>query len=286
MGAGANNDDNIVSHSASVRTISGSSELAPVLIGWGVFMTYLVVQCMAHQAFVSQVAVDLWDSIAWACREWGVWIVMTPVLLRSVRKALRSETKAPYLIVCLGCLVLALGLRVTVDVIETAEQPLASLIYFSPKHLGAWVAVMVAGWWLSSGKTTAAEERGFAMPAQPARSTRTLLVSKGRDECLIELEQVDSFSASKNYVEIRCGGQSYLLRSTLKELEAMLPPGVFVRTHRSHIVRIRAIDRVRMLPSGTGIVTLHDGSTVGISKKHYKTLDQYRCTRSGRSAQD
>src|SRR5690606_32157915 len=177
----------------------------------------------------------------------------------------------------LGCLVLALGVRVTVDVIETAEQPLASLIYFFPKHLGAWVAVMVAGCWLSSGKAAVTE-----VPAQP--STRTLLVSKGRDECLIELEQVDSFSASKNYVEIRCAGQSYLLRSTLKEIEAMLPPGAFVRTHRSHIVRIRAIDRVRMLPSGTGIVTLHDGTTVGISKKHYKTLNQYRRGQSGRSA--
>lgn len=86
----------IVSDSGSVRTFSRPSEFAPVLIGWGVFMTYLVVQCMAHQAFVSRVAVDLWDSIAWTCREWGIWIAITPVLLHSARKAVQAEMKAPY----------------------------------------------------------------------------------------------------------------------------------------------------------------------------------------------
>ena len=274
-----------MSHSVPLPTYVRSNELAPVLIGWGIFIVYLIVQCIAHQAFVSRVAIDLWDSIAWACREWGIWVALTPLLLRSVRNALHADSKAPYLLACVACLAVALGLRVTVDVIETAERPIASFIYFLPKHLGAWLAVIFAGGWLLRRKRDVATAQNSITAKQPTRSARTLLVSKGRDECLIEIADVDSFSAAKNYVDVRCGGQSYLVRATLKEIESMLPPDTFVRTHRSHIVRLRAVDRVRMLSSGTGIVTLRDGTTVSLSKKHYKTLDQYRLNQSPRSAE-
>jgi hypothetical protein len=262
-----------MSRSVSIPAFIGSSYVRPVLLGWSVFILYVTVQCVAHQAFVSQVAVDLWDSITWTFREWGVWIAVTPVLLHFLRRALHSDARFIAALACLGCLGLALGFRVLLNVLD-AQQPLPSLVFFFPKYFGAWLAVSAAGFWLLHGKR--AFEQSPPRSAEQRATPRTLLVSKGRDECLINLDQIDSFSASKNYVDVRCNGQIYLVRSTLKQIEEMLPSDTFIRTHRSHIVRISSIYRVRMLASGTGIVTLHDQSTVGLSKKYYRSFEQYR----------
>lgn len=266
-----------MSRSLSIPASFRASYVGPVLLGWSAFIVYVTLQCIAHQAFVSRVAVDVWDSVTWTCREWGVWIAITPALLHFLRKALHSEVKVEAKVVaglgCLACLAVALGFRVALNALE-AQQPLASVVYFFPKYFGAWLAVTAAGLWLLYGKQTSDEQPPASV--EPAQTPKTLLVTKGRDECLIELDRIDSFSASKNYVDVRCNGDTYLIRSTLKQIEDMLPPGTFIRTHRSHIVRTGAIRRVRMLPSGTGNVTLHDGTTVGLSKKYYRSFEQYR----------
>jgi DNA-binding LytR/AlgR family response regulator len=161
---------------------------------------------------------------------------------------------------------------------EAVQPPMDSLIYFLPKYLGAWLIVIVAGLAILDARTNVSEKQTPMGSAEPVQVAKTLLVNKGRDECLIGLDRISSLSASKNYVDVRCDGHTYLLRSTLKQIEEILPPGEFVRTHRSHIVRMRAIARVRMLPSGTGFVVLEDGTTMPLSKKHYRSLDQYRST--------
>jgi LytTr DNA-binding domain len=265
-----------VNQSIAIPAVARSGDVVPALIGWGTFLVFFVLQCLAHQVFVSRVAVDLIDSIIWASREWGIWLAISPILLRCVRHAAHAETKTRYVLMSLGCLALALGFRVAVNVFEAAQEPFASLAFFFPKYLGAWLLVIVAGLGLLSLRAKHQAERSPAVSEEPLRSATTLLVTKGRDECLIELNRIDSFSAAKNYVEVRCGKQTYLLRSTLKQIEERLPPGEFIRTHRSHIVRIRAVHRVRMLPSGTGVVVLEDGTELGLSKKYYRSLDRYR----------
>jgi hypothetical protein len=267
-----------VSISASIKP----SYVRPVLLGWSVFILYVIVQCVAHQAFVSRVAVDVWDSIEWTFREWGVWIAVTPVLLHFLRRALHSDARFFAALACLGCLVLALGFRVLLNVLD-AQQPLPSLVFFFPKYFGAWLAVGAAGFWLLRGKQIL--ESSPPPPVEPSTRPKTLLVSKGRDECLIEFDQIDSFSASRNYVDVRCNGQAYLVRATLKQIEQTLPPDTFIRTHRSHIVRISSILRVRMLASGTGIVTLRDHSTVALSKKYYRSFERYRPSASSSASQ-
>ena len=271
-----------MSRSVSIPASIGSSYVRPVLLGWSVFILYVTAQCVAHQAFVSRVAVDVWDSTEWTIREWGVWIVVTPVLLHFLRRALHSDARFFAALACLGCLGLALGFRVVLNVLD-AQQALPSFVFFFPKYFGAWLAVSAAGFWLLRGKQVL--ESSPPLSVEPSARPKTLLVSKGRDECLIEFDQIDSFSASRNYVDVRCNGQTYFVRSTLKQIEEALPSDTFIRTHRSHIVRISSILKVRMLSSGTGIVTLRDHSTVALSKKYYRSFEQYRPSASSSASQ-
>ena len=100
----------------------------------------------------------------------------------------------------------------------------------------------------------------------------SLMVQRGKDECLVEISAIDAVSAAGNYVDIYSGENQYILRSTLKSIEARLPRDKFVRTHRSHIVQISAIDRIRVQESGNGEVLLNTGKVLSLSKSYRKLL--------------
>jgi DNA-binding LytR/AlgR family response regulator len=110
----------------------------------------------------------------------------------------------------------------------------------------------------------------------PRPTITTLLVSKGADECLIQLDSIESLSAAGNYVEIVANGQCYLLRAPLKQVEDLLPLEKFFRIHRSHIVKREAIARIKTQPSGNGTVQLHSGRALPMSKKHKTELQRFR----------
>jgi DNA-binding LytR/AlgR family response regulator len=103
-----------------------------------------------------------------------------------------------------------------------------------------------------------------------------LLVSKGADQCLIGVGDIQYLVAAGNYIEICARGQRYLLRATLTQLEEILPPGRFVRIHRSHIVEVGQIERISTQRSGSGTVHLRCGATLGMSRSYRPQLQQYR----------
>jgi DNA-binding LytR/AlgR family response regulator len=57
-----------------------------------------------------------------------------------------------------------------------------------------------------------------------------------------DLQYIQSF---RNYLELNVGqGKKYVLRSTLKDFLAQLPPDVFIVTHRSYAVNLRLVNRI------------------------------------------
>ncbi|HYW31070.1 MAG TPA: LytTR family DNA-binding domain-containing protein, partial [Gemmatimonas sp.] len=61
-------------------------------------------------------------------------------------------------------------------------------------------------------------------------------------------------------------GERHTITYRLKDLEARLPEGEFVRLSRSALVRTDAIQRMSPMPGGTYIATLYSGQRVGVSR--------------------
>jgi two-component system LytT family response regulator len=61
-------------------------------------------------------------------------------------------------------------------------------------------------------------------------------------------------------------GGRHTLPYRLKDLEARLPAGQFVRLSRGAIVRVDAIARVSPMPGGTYLVTLAGGAQLPVSR--------------------
>lgn len=109
-------------------------------------------------------------------------------------------------------------------------------------------------------------------PAGEAGARRAFLerfaVPDGEGFVVVEAESVDRIDAEGDYVCLHAGGDTYLLRGTMKSLERRLDPAAFVRVHRSTIVRL---ERVRQLCSdshGDYEVVLDGGARIPVGRRY------------------
>jgi two-component system LytT family response regulator len=95
--------------------------------------------------------------------------------------------------------------------------------------------------------------------------TRVSVRRRGRI-VVLPLASVRRIDAADNYVVLQTSGAEYLLRETLSRLDAKLDPSMFLRVHRSTIIRLDAI--VHLEPRGTGDydVTLADGARIPVGR--------------------
>jgi two-component system LytT family response regulator len=83
---------------------------------------------------------------------------------------------------------------------------------------------------------------------------------------IVALSDVVRIDAADNYVILRTPTGEFLLRETLNGLEARLNPRVFIRVHRSVIVRISEIASLDVRGRGDYDVVLRSGGKVGLGR--------------------
>jgi two-component system LytT family response regulator len=106
-------------------------------------------------------------------------------------------------------------------------------------------------------------ERGYA-----AR----LVVRTGQKITFVATADVDWIEADGNYARLHAGTRDYLLRETMKKVEARLDPRRFLRIHRSAIVNLDRIASVEPYFHGEYIVTLTGGRRITASRTHSARL--------------
>jgi two-component system LytT family response regulator len=91
---------------------------------------------------------------------------------------------------------------------------------------------------------------------------------------VVDLAEVDWIGAADNYVSLHAGHREYLIRDTIAQIERRLDPALFVRIHRSTIVRIDRI--VELLPDlhGDFQVRLKTGATLALSRTFRPLLEE------------
>jgi two-component system, LytTR family, response regulator len=97
-------------------------------------------------------------------------------------------------------------------------------------------------------------------------------VSLGKRTLFVATAAIDWLAASGNYVELHVGGEVHLMRGTLGALELQLDPRVFVRVHRSYVVRLDAVKELRSLGAGEQRIVLADGMELPVSPRYRDRL--------------
>lgn len=98
----------------------------------------------------------------------------------------------------------------------------------------------------------------------------------------IPLTEITHLKASGNYTEIhRSDGRWELDNRSLKTLMDDLPPGAFLRIHRSHAVRIECIASLASAEGSRYAVTLTNGQTLPVGRSRISAIREQLSDRSG-----
>lgn len=99
-----------------------------------------------------------------------------------------------------------------------------------------------------------------------------LAVRDGRETELVTINDIDWVDAAGDYMCLHVGGRTHIMRSTMKELLAKLPPKDFVRVHRSTIVNIHRVTSVSSLSKGEFRLQLGTETSLKVSRNFRKSI--------------
>ncbi|MBQ5948103.1 LytTR family DNA-binding domain-containing protein [Massilia sp. ST3] len=88
----------------------------------------------------------------------------------------------------------------------------------------------------------------------------------------IRFEDILWMQAASNYVELHLAARSVLHRITLNRMETLLPPGDYLRVHRSTIVRRDQIALLATDGDGSYRLTLRCGAVTAVSERYLAAL--------------
>jgi two-component system LytT family response regulator len=125
----------------------------------------------------------------------------------------------------------------------------------------------------------AASPTAGAVAGAAAGRRERFVVRGGGRVSFVHASEVDWIEADDYYVQLHAGPKSYLLRESLRELEAQLDPRHFVRIHRSAIVRVDRVEALRSTGQGAYAVRLKDGTELKLSRRR---RDELQALLSGR----
>ncbi|MEO7689265.1 MAG: LytTR family DNA-binding domain-containing protein [Sphingomonas sp.] len=109
-------------------------------------------------------------------------------------------------------------------------------------------------------------------PAQPSTSAPAWIeefwVPHRSEVIRIASRDIDRIEAERDYMRLHLGKRSFMLHQTISALEQRLDPAVFIRLHRSAIVRRDFIARLRHDGLGTWHAVLADDHVVRIGRSY------------------
>ena len=90
---------------------------------------------------------------------------------------------------------------------------------------------------------------------------------------VVPVDKIDYITASGPYAELHIGERVFAVRERMQTLEEKLDPAVFLRVHRSAIVRLDRVDVLLRHSGGDYAVRLKDGTELAVSRARREELE-------------
>lgn len=119
-----------------------------------------------------------------------------------------------------------------------------------------------------TGKSEVAIEQLLKADDAQAGYADKLAIKDGSSTSFVPIRDIDWIDAAGDYMCVHVQGATHIMRTTMKELEALLDPAIFQRVHRSTIVNLERVEKVSSHINGEFHLTLSCGSSLKMSRSY------------------
>ncbi|MEQ1547021.1 MAG: LytTR family DNA-binding domain-containing protein [Chakrabartia sp.] len=91
----------------------------------------------------------------------------------------------------------------------------------------------------------------------------------------VDVDTIERIDAAGDYMCIYTGGETLILRQTMKDLEKRLDPRRFQRVHRSTIVNLDLVKQVKPHTNGECFLVLESGAQVKVSRSYRDVVARF-----------
>lgn len=91
---------------------------------------------------------------------------------------------------------------------------------------------------------------------------------------VVPVQEIDFIMSDGPYAELYSGDRKYVIRESMQNLEDKLDPDMFIRTHRSVIVRVDLIETLHKGAGGDYEVQLKSGRRLRVSRSRIGALEK------------
>lgn len=102
----------------------------------------------------------------------------------------------------------------------------------------------------------------------------TLAIRDGSELTCVDVESIDWIDAAGDYMCVHANGNTHVLRGTMKHLEELLNPEIFIRVHRSAIVNRHRVKSMRPHRNGEYFLNLGGNTELKLSRKYKNNLER------------
>jgi two-component system LytT family response regulator len=107
---------------------------------------------------------------------------------------------------------------------------------------------------------------------RPGHFLQRLAVEANETIVLVKIEDIRWMQSSGNHIRLHVAKASYLIRQSMKTLQALLDPNRFLRVHRNAIVNLDHVEEFYLPPNGNMFVKLNDGLCLPLRKANRALL--------------
>ncbi len=87
--------------------------------------------------------------------------------------------------------------------------------------------------------------RYYSRKESPSTGEKEIFIKKGSSLVKLKINDIIFIEALENYVTLTTNEDKYTIHFTMKAIEDYLPPGVFIRVHRSYIINKSNIQTIK-----------------------------------------
>ena len=102
-----------------------------------------------------------------------------------------------------------------------------------------------------------------------------ITIKDGNEIKLVRAADIRWIDAAGDYMCIHTGEQTHIMRTTMKQLEAMLDPSLFIRIHRSSIVNSNFIRGAQTYSNGEYQLALEEDTKLKVSRSYSQKIKAF-----------